>query len=1001
LLIRFKNEALVKNKMPKPKPLNLMKKNLSIYTLRETRKFWRFFFFSLLLLTSSAFTADANNIDCIIEESLACTDPAWSPTATYTQGNRASYNNKTYEAKWWTQNENPESKSGPYDVWKYIGACGGNANPTTTISSPANNASFNAPASITITATAADTDGTISKVDFYNGTTLLGTDTSSPYSFSWSSVAAGTYNLTVKATDNGGGIGTSAIITITVANSANPAPATSISSPANGATFTAPASIVINANASDTSPGTVSKVDFYNGTTLLGTDTSSPYSFSWTNVAAGTYTLTTKATDNQGAVGTSAAISVTVNTASNPAPSTTITSPANGATFNAPASITINANASDTSPGTVSKVDFYNGTILLGTDTSSPYSFSWTNVAAGSYTLTTRATDNQGAEKRSAAISITVNGTTGGCTAPQYVENGGYVAGSRVKNVNNQYECRPWPNSGWCNGGANAYAPGTGTNWTDAWTLVGPCSGTNNNAPSVSITSPANNATFSTVGQAIAIAASASDTDGTVSKVEFFVDATKVGEDTSSPYGYSWTSTQGFHALTAKATDNSANTTTSAVISITVGSVTGNLPTRIMSGYWHTWDGGVPFIKLRDVNSNWDVINVSFAEPVTVNSTDGRMKFVVTGPNYTTADFKADIKTLQSRGKKIVLAIGGYAGTFSLANAAAATQFANDIKGFVNDYGFDGIDIDTEQESVYFNSGADPDFKNPVSPTVVNLISCIRQIVNSYGANFILSWAPETFYFQMGKQWYGGATGTGANHRAGVYIPMIYALRDKTTYVQAQLYNSMAMQGPDGAMYDMGTVPGIVAMCKLAIDGFNVGGNAAYHFPGLRPDQVVIGVPASQGAAGSGQISNSGLQQAFSQLKTSYPSLRGIMAWSINWDAFQNSNSFVISNRAYLNGLGAREIVEEEKPLVINEVPDGIFVYPNPVASGETINISLDKRYAEVRVSIVDVNGVSRNASIYRDTQSIVHPMPALAEGLHILKVAAGGKSWTRKIMTH
>ncbi len=101
------------------------------------------------------------------------------------------------------------------------------------------------------------------------------------------------------------------------------------------------------------------KVDFYNGSTLLGTDTSSPYAFTWTNVAAGSYTLTARATDNGNATGTSSVVNVTVNNVSNPLPTTSITSPANGATFTAPASITINANASDN--GSVTKVDFYNG----------------------------------------------------------------------------------------------------------------------------------------------------------------------------------------------------------------------------------------------------------------------------------------------------------------------------------------------------------------------------------------------------------------------------------------------------------------------------------------------------------------------------------------------------------------------------------------------------------------------------------------------------------------
>jgi hypothetical protein len=160
----------------------------------------------------------------------------------------------------------------------------------------------------------------------------------------------------------------------------------------------------------------------------------------------------------------------------NPAPTTSITSPANNASFTAPASITINANASDTAPGTVSSVAFYNGSTLLGTDTSSPYSFVWSNVAAGTYTLTTRATDNQGAVGTSAAITITVTGGSGCTGKPQYVENGGYVAGSQVQNSGSWYECKPYPFTGWCNGASWAYAPGSGLYWSDAWILKGSCS---------------------------------------------------------------------------------------------------------------------------------------------------------------------------------------------------------------------------------------------------------------------------------------------------------------------------------------------------------------------------------------------------------------------------------------------------------------------------------------------------------------------------------------------
>jgi endoglucanase len=97
-----------------------------------------------------------------------------------------------------------------------------NVAPTVSIASPANNASFTSGANITITANAADSDGSISKVEFFQGTTLLGTSTASPYSFTWTNVAAGNYSITAKATDNSGAATTSSAVSITVT-----APATS------------------------------------------------------------------------------------------------------------------------------------------------------------------------------------------------------------------------------------------------------------------------------------------------------------------------------------------------------------------------------------------------------------------------------------------------------------------------------------------------------------------------------------------------------------------------------------------------------------------------------------------------------------------------------------------------------------------------------------------------------------------------------------------------------
>jgi hypothetical protein len=129
--------------------------------------------------------------------------------------------------------------------------------------------------------------------------------------------------LTARATDSGGAATTSSAVSITVNNPAPPpnaSPSVAITAPAAATTFTAPATVAIAANASDTD-GTVARVDFYNGSTLLGSDTSAPYEWSWTGVSAGTYSLTARAIDDDGAETTSAAVAITVNEPAPPPPS--------------------------------------------------------------------------------------------------------------------------------------------------------------------------------------------------------------------------------------------------------------------------------------------------------------------------------------------------------------------------------------------------------------------------------------------------------------------------------------------------------------------------------------------------------------------------------------------------------------------------------------------------------------------------------------------------------
>src|SRR5947207_12226164 len=93
----------------------------------------------------------------------------------------------------------------------------------------------------------------------------------------------------------------------------------------------------------------------------------------------------------------------------NKAPTVALTSPSNGATFAAPATISITASAAD-ADGTILRVEFYQGTTLLATRTTAPYTVTWSGVAAGNYSLTAQAVDNLGATKTSTAVSVTVTG---------------------------------------------------------------------------------------------------------------------------------------------------------------------------------------------------------------------------------------------------------------------------------------------------------------------------------------------------------------------------------------------------------------------------------------------------------------------------------------------------------------------------------------------------------------------------------------------------------------
>ncbi|MGO4220776.1 Ig-like domain-containing protein [Lysobacter sp. TAF61] len=281
-----------------------------------------------------------------------------------------------------------------------------NSPPSATLTAPANGASSPAPASFTLSANASDSDGSISKVEFYSNGALVNTDTAAPYTYAYSGLGPGSYTITAKAYDNLNANTTSGGATVSVINTP---PTVSLTTPGNNASAIAPATFILNASASD-SDGSISKVEFYSGATLINTDTVVPFSFSYANVGVGNYALTAKAYDNYNAVTTSSVVNVSA--IANGAPTVSLTSPANGSAATAPANLTVSANASD-ADGSVAKVEFFSNGALFATATSPPYSVSLANLGPGSYSLTAKATDNLGLSTTSIAAAVTVTAPAG------------------------------------------------------------------------------------------------------------------------------------------------------------------------------------------------------------------------------------------------------------------------------------------------------------------------------------------------------------------------------------------------------------------------------------------------------------------------------------------------------------------------------------------------------------------------------------------------------------
>ncbi|MQY39290.1 Exochitinase 1 [Streptomyces sp. RB17] len=439
---------------------------------------------------------------------------------------------------------------------------------------------------------------------------------------------------------------------------------------------------------------------------------------------------------------------------------------------------------------------------------------------------------------------------------------------------------------------------GTGTYYADDISLVGPGGSGTGQPPAAPTGLQATAVTSSSVTLSWSAITGATGytvyRDGTRSQTVSGTSATVTGLSASTAYGFQVTASNA-------AGESAKSAVVTATTSAGTGGGSGDLPTHALVGYLHaSFANGSGYTRLADVPDSWDVIDLAFGEPTSPTSGDIRFNrcSVTECPNVESdADFKAAIKAKQAAGKKVLISIGGQNGQVQLTTAAARDTFVSSVSNIIDTWGLDGLDIDFEGHSLSLDT-SDTDFKNPTTPAIVNLISALKTLKAKYGSKFVLSMAPETFFVQMGYQYYGTGKWGGQDPRCGAYLPVIYALRDDLTLLHVQDYNSGPIMGLDNQYHSMGAADFHIAMTDMLLTGFPVAGDPNNLFPPLRPDQVAIGMPASTNA-GNGYVAPSEVTKTLDCLTKgtncgsyathgTWPSLRGLMTWSVNWDRYSN-----------------------------------------------------------------------------------------------------------------
>ncbi|NQZ07627.1 MAG: hypothetical protein HRT35_10740 [Algicola sp.] len=523
--------------------------------------------------------------------------------------------------------------------------------PLVAFTSPSSGDVFAPGSDIPLQVNASDPDGTVTQVEFSANGISLGVDSTAPYIFLWQGVSAGDYSLVATVTDNSGKSVDSRRLTVSV-NDDIVKPQVSYDGPSGDLNVDPLGPVQISATATYAG-GSISSVDFVvNGQSLAGSSSGgSKYQVTYNPSDYGVHNVEVTATNN---AGYSAMASGSFNLTAcdgepwdaskvytnqkvtyegklyqskwwnknqkpgidpvwkylkdcgstdpkpNKAPVVSNLSP-DGGSFNIDTKVDLAVEATD-SDGTVVKVDFYVNDAMVSSDNSAPYGAVFSSATAGNYSLKAIATDDDGASseirssftltdktdpnKAPVVSNLSPDGTSFSTDtkvelAVEATDSDGTVA--KVDFYVNDamvYSDTSAPYGAvFSSATPGSYSlkatatddDGASSEIFSSFTLVDT---TDPDPLSVTITNPANGIEFET-GEVVSLSATATGPDA-ITSVDFSLDGSKLGSDTTAPYAYAWTAERaGTYNLVVKATDNMGKSASRSV-TFSVKDGTGN-----------------------------------------------------------------------------------------------------------------------------------------------------------------------------------------------------------------------------------------------------------------------------------------------------------------------------------------------------------------------------------------------------------------------------------------